>query len=128
MGTALKKMQLDKLPEAQQPQARQLVRYFFCLLQETMNSYGKIMDGKGIKQVQEGLISIGFPKVAGHAFSKWQDFQAKAAAAATEDDENDKSKGKDDKKKGKEDKKDKKDDKKDKKDAKKDGKDKKDKK
>merc|ERR1712039_530789 len=27
--TALKKMQLDKLPQSQQPQARKLVRYFF---------------------------------------------------------------------------------------------------
>jgi len=124
--TALKKMQLEKLAQSQQPQARQLVGYFFCLLQELMNSYGKRLDGKGIKQVQEALICIGFPKVAGHAFETWLDFKAKEAEAAAKASENDKDKGKDDKKKGKDDKKDKKDDKKDKKDDKKDKKDKKD--
>jgi len=128
--TALKKMQLDKLPPPQQPKARQLVQYLFCLLQELMNSYGKRLDGKGIKQVQEALICIGFPKVAGHAFKTWLDHKAKEAESAAKASENDK--GKDDKKKGKDDKKDdkkdKKEDKKDKKDDKKDKKDKKEKK
>merc|ERR1719487_1879247 len=38
---ALKKMQLDRLAAEQQGQARKLVRYFFCIIQEAFNSYGK---------------------------------------------------------------------------------------
>mmetsp|Transcript_59948 Transcript_59948/g.97036 ORF Transcript_59948/g.97036 Transcript_59948/m.97036 type:complete len:1938 (-) Transcript_59948:58-5871(-) len=127
LRTALKKMQLDKLPTESQQKARQLVCYVFIIVQEGFNSFGKKdLDGKGIKIFQETLISIGFPKTAVTMFETWK--QAQKPADSKEDEKEADKGGKDDKKKGKDakddkkkdDKKDKKDDKKDKKDDKKD--------
>jgi len=131
LRTSLKKMQLDKLPSESQPKVRQMVVYLFCMVQEAFNSFGKDFDGKGIKLLQEVLLSIGFPKIAESLFEKWLSSQNEATseAAAPEkgkEGKDDKKKGgkdKDDKKKGKDDKKDDKKDSKDDKKKKKDGKD-----
>lgn len=136
---AVNKMKLDKMDGAGQLKARHFVRYYFCLVQEVFNMYSKKeMDGKGIKLLQEVLLSIGFPKTSERMFNSWladQKAKAEAEAAAAAAAAGAKG-GKDDKKKGKEEKKDdkkndKKDDKKkdkkdDKKKDKKDGKDDKD--
>mmetsp|Transcript_45205 Transcript_45205/g.105396 ORF Transcript_45205/g.105396 Transcript_45205/m.105396 type:complete len:1912 (+) Transcript_45205:101-5836(+) len=124
LRTALKKMQLDKLPETAQPKVTSLVVYVFCLVQEAWNSYGSkgLLDGKGIKLLQEMLISLGFRLNAQGMFKQWKEVQASAGKddGAGEDGE----KGKDGKdKKGKDAKDDKKADKK--KDKEKDKKDKK---
>merc|ERR1712217_74227 len=121
---ALKKIQLDKL-WASQPQVRRMVVYLYCIIQETTRSYGKrdLIDGKGIKLLQETLIGIGFPQAAESVYDAWRQNQeelAKAAAKAEGGDKGKKADDKDDKKGKKDDKKDKKDDKKDKKDDKKD--------
>eukprot|EP00928_Gymnodinium_smaydae_P014150 TRINITY_DN15141_c0_g2_i3.p1 TRINITY_DN15141_c0_g2~~TRINITY_DN15141_c0_g2_i3.p1 ORF type:complete len:1998 (-),score=638.27 TRINITY_DN15141_c0_g2_i3:221-6076(-) len=116
--TALKKMQLDRVPQEKQPHVLSLVRYFFCILQEGFRSFGSTeLDGKGIKLFQECLHAIGFPKTADAIFEAWKEAKAAkaaseaAAAAAAAPAADDKKKGKDDKKKDKDDKKDKKDDK-----------------
>merc|ERR1712113_238935 len=101
--TALEKMQISKLPEKQQSQAKRLVQYLFCIVQETFNSFGKKeLDGKGIKQLQECLIVLGFPQIASRIFKTWAEYQ-RANIAPPAEPEKDK----------KDDKKDKKDDKKD---------------
>merc|ERR1711966_10378 len=110
--------QFDRMPASQQPQVRRIVRYYFCILQEGFNSYGKNdLDGKGIKLFQESLISVGFKNCAKTMFQLWKQAQeakagkaAEAAAPAEKGGKDDKKKGKDDKKAGKDDKKDKKDD------------------
>merc|ERR1712232_240899 len=62
---AVKKIQLDKLPAEKQPGVRKFVVYFMCLIKEAFKSYGeKDLDGKGIKLLQEALISIGFRRSA----------------------------------------------------------------
>ncbi|CAE8692993.1 unnamed protein product [Polarella glacialis] len=77
LRTALKKMQLDKLPTESQQKARQLVCYVFIIVQEGFNSFGKKdLDGKGIKIFQETLISIGFPKTAVTMFETWKQASA----------------------------------------------------
>mmetsp|Transcript_33055 Transcript_33055/g.51346 ORF Transcript_33055/g.51346 Transcript_33055/m.51346 type:complete len:2017 (-) Transcript_33055:221-6271(-) len=133
---SLKKMQLDRLPAAQQTQARRIVQYFFCIIQEAFKSYGlKDIDGKGIKLFQECLIAIGFPKCAKAMFTTWCEAQKKeepteeANTTAATDKKDDKKKGKDSKDdKKKDDKKGKSDEKAKKDDGKKDKDDKKDKK
>mmetsp|Transcript_92223 Transcript_92223/g.176876 ORF Transcript_92223/g.176876 Transcript_92223/m.176876 type:complete len:1979 (-) Transcript_92223:351-6287(-) len=82
--TAFKKMAFDHQPENLQPQVRNLVRHFYCLLQEAFRLYGKELDGKSIKTFQEALISIGFPKGATYMFNKWKEFQVAAQKAAEE--------------------------------------------
>merc|ERR1712087_53289 len=102
------------LPETAQPQARSLVLYVYCLIQEINKSYVTkgLIDGKGVKLLQETLIAIGFPRAAAAVFDTWRKKQEASAAKAEEPEAADK---KDDKK-GKKD--DKKDDKKSKKDEK----------
>merc|ERR1712060_871832 len=82
----LKKAQLDKLPADTKDQARRLVVYFYCIIQETMKSFCKrdLIDGKGIKLIQETLRSIGFPKTANSAFASWKQTQEKFAAKNAE--------------------------------------------
>lgn len=131
LRAAFKKIRIDKVTGQEQVNAKRMVKYLFCMCQECFYSFGtKCLDGKGIKQLQEALISIGFPQIAAKIFDQWKDHQAAAAeavaqatAAAEAEKGGDKKKGgKDDKKKdekkGKDDKKDKKEDKKDKKDKK----------
>merc|ERR1712060_853294 len=80
---------------------------------------GDLIDGKGIKLLQETLIGIGFPQTAESVYDAWRQNQeelAKAAAKAEGGDKGKKADDKDDKTGKKDDKKDKKDDKKDKKD------------
>merc|ERR1712048_1310132 len=78
--TALKKMQLDKLPADQQSQVRTLVCYYYCIIQESFNSFGKKdLDGKGIKALQEALLCIGFPKTAAKDFEDWKEYQTNSS-------------------------------------------------
>merc|ERR1712048_870802 len=82
---ALRKMQLDKMPEERRPQVKRMVTYFFYVIQEAFRSFGKKdLDGKGIKLFQEALISIGFPKTAEHVYDKWSEFRLAEAKAAEE--------------------------------------------
>merc|ERR1711896_26907 len=117
---ALRKMQLDKMPDEKKPQVKRMVTYFFYVIQEAFKAYGKKdLDGKGIRLFQEALVSIGCVKCAEHVFKVWSEArlaEAKAAEDAAAAAEKEKG-GKDDKKKGKE--KDKKEDKKKDKDDKK---------
>merc|ERR1712217_749744 len=99
---ALKKLQLDKL-WASQPQARRMVLYLYCIIQEATRSYGKrdLIDGKGIRLLQETLIGIGFPRTAESIYDarkKNQEEAAKAAADAAGGDKGKKGDDKDDKK------------------------------
>merc|ERR1711907_310149 len=82
--TAFKKMQLDRLPASSQGQVRRIVRYFFCILQEAYNSYGKSdLDGKGIKLFHECLIAVGFRTCAKTMYQNWKEAQlAKEEKAA----------------------------------------------
>merc|ERR1712108_125045 len=99
---AFKKIQLDRVAAEHQKQAATLVRYLSAMCQECMNSYGKLIDGKGIKIIQEALLSIGFAKTAEHAYATWKETQlkaAEAAEAAAAAAEKEKGGGKDDKKK-----------------------------
>merc|ERR1712217_1020402 len=109
LRNALKKMQLDKLPAASQPQARRLVLYLYCIIQETTRSYGKrdLIDPKGIRLLQETLIGIGFPRTAGSIYDAWRQNQEEMVKAAAKTEGGDKGKKADDK----DDKKSKKDDK-----------------
>merc|ERR1712157_332293 len=85
MGASFKKMLLDKQPAEKQTQARRVVRYFLCIVQEAMNSFGKAdIDGKGIKGLQEALVCVGFPKSAERIFAVWKENQQKLAQAAAE--------------------------------------------
>merc|ERR1712048_435568 len=98
---AMRKMQLDKMPEEKRPQVKRMVTYFFYVIQEAFRSYGKKeMDGKGIKLFQEALISIGFTSTAEHVFTVWSEAQIAESKAKEEADDNDK-KGKKGKGKGK---------------------------
>merc|ERR1712151_946256 len=95
--------QLDKLPAASQPQARRMILYLYCIIQETTRSYGKrdLIDSKGIRLLQETLIGIGFPRTAESVYDNWrktQEDMAKAAAEAAGGDKGKKADDKDDKK------------------------------
>merc|ERR1711948_152901 len=104
---ALKKMQLDKLPATSQPQARRVVLYLYCIIQEITRSYSKrdLIDGKGIRLLQETLIGIGFPRTAESVYDAWRQNQEELAKAAAKTEGGDKGKKTDDKddKKGKKD-------------------------
>merc|ERR1712151_391001 len=55
---ALRKMQLDKMPDEKKPQVKRMVTYFFYVIQEAFKAYGKKdLDGKGIRLFQEALVS-----------------------------------------------------------------------
>jgi len=115
----MKKMQLDKLPE--QDKVCKLVLYFICLIMEGFSSYGKVLDGKQVKSLQEGLMAVGFPLTAERLFAQWKEYNKPTEAAPAKDDKSKKGKeekGKKEDKKKEEKKDDKKDDKKDKKDKK----------
>merc|ERR1711879_1074919 len=82
---ALKKIQLDKLPAEKQPAVRRFVVYFMCMINEAFKSYGRDdLDGKGIKLLQEALISIGMRETAEAMFTKWSENMKNKAAAAAE--------------------------------------------
>merc|ERR1711920_406815 len=84
--TALKKMQLDReTDEAKKVVAHRMIKYVISMVQECFNSYGKTeLDGKGMKLLQEVLLSVRFPRTAASLFGKWYEWKMAQAEAELE--------------------------------------------